>query len=77
MIAVAKAFSTSVGTGTLITAMENQEEFRKFANEFGATTGRPRDIGYFDAVATKQGLEIQAANEIALTKLDCLSGMPI
>ena len=76
VIAVAKAFSTSVGTGTLITAMENQEEFRKFANEFGATTGRPRDIGYFDAVATKQGLEIQAANEIALTKLDCLSGMP-
>ncbi|HAD43854.1 MAG TPA: adenylosuccinate synthetase, partial [Plesiomonas shigelloides] len=75
IIAVAKAFSSSVGTGTLITAMEHQDAFREAANEFGAVTGRPRDMGYFDAVATKNGIEIQAATEIALTKLDCLSGM--
>ncbi|NAW58045.1 MULTISPECIES: adenylosuccinate synthase [unclassified Vibrio] len=75
VIAVAKAFSSSVGTGTLITAMEEQDAFREAANEFGATTGRPRDMGYFDAVATKNGVELQAATEIALTKVDCLTGL--
>ncbi|MGF1834743.1 adenylosuccinate synthase [Photobacterium sanguinicancri] len=75
VIAVAKAFSSSVGTGTLVTAMEEQDAFREAANEFGATTGRPRDMGYFDAVATRNGVEIQAATEIALTKVDCLSGL--
>ena len=75
VIAVAKAFSSSVGTGTLITAMEDQDQFREDAKEFGATTGRPRDMGYFDAVATRNGVELQAATEIALTKIDCLTGM--
>lgn len=75
VIAVAKAFSSSVGTGTLVTAMEEQDNFRENANEFGATTGRPRDMGYFDAVATRNGVELQAATEIALTKIDCLSGL--
>ncbi|HDF8078382.1 TPA: adenylosuccinate synthase [Vibrio parahaemolyticus] len=75
VIAVAKAFSSSVGTGTLITAMEEQDAFRELAGEFGATTGRPRDMGYFDAVATKNGVELQAATEIALTKVDCLTGL--
>ncbi|ELM6621792.1 adenylosuccinate synthase [Vibrio fluvialis] len=75
VIAVAKSFSSSVGTGTLITAMEEQDSFREAANEYGAVTGRPRDMGYFDAVATRNGVELQAATEVALTKLDCLSGM--
>ena len=75
VIAVAKAFSSSVGTGTLVTAMEEQDNFRESANEYGATTGRPRDMGYFDAVATRNGVELQAATEIALTKIDCLTGM--
>jgi adenylosuccinate synthase len=75
VIAVAKSFSSSVGTGTLITAMEEQDNFREAANEYGAVTGRPRDMGYFDAVATRNGVELQAATEVALTKLDCLSGM--
>ncbi|HCG7085821.1 TPA: adenylosuccinate synthase [Vibrio parahaemolyticus] len=75
VIAVAKAFSSSVGTGTLITAMEEQDAFRELAGEFGATTGRPRDMGYFDAVATKNGVALQAATEIALTKVDCLTGL--
>ncbi|MCG3721038.1 adenylosuccinate synthetase [Vibrio cincinnatiensis] len=75
VVAVAKAFSSSVGTGTLITAMEEQDAFREKANEFGATTGRPRDMGYFDAVATRNGVELQAATEVALTKIDCLTGL--
>ncbi|WP_086982828.1 adenylosuccinate synthase [Vibrio aphrogenes] len=75
IVAVAKSFSSSVGTGTLVTAMEEQDSFREAANEFGAVTGRPRDMGYFDAVATRNGVELQAATEIALTKIDCLSGM--
>ncbi len=75
IIAVAKSFSSSVGTGTLVTAMEEQDNFREAANEYGAVTGRPRDMGYFDAVATRNGVELQAATEIALTKIDCLSGM--
>jgi adenylosuccinate synthase len=75
IIAVAKSFSSSVGTGTLVTAMEEQDNFRESANEYGAVTGRPRDMGYFDAVATRNGVELQAATEIALTKIDCLSGL--
>ncbi|SQH76689.1 Adenylosuccinate synthetase 2 [Shewanella benthica] len=75
IIAVAKAFSSSVGTGTLVTAMEEQDNFREASNEYGAVTGRPRDMGYFDAVATRNGVELQAATEIALTKIDCLTGM--
>ncbi|WP_432463612.1 MULTISPECIES: adenylosuccinate synthase [unclassified Agarivorans] len=75
VIAVAKSFSSSVGTGTLVTAMEEQDNFRESSNEYGAVTGRPRDMGYFDAVATRNGVELQAATEIALTKIDCLSGM--
>ncbi|MGB2078225.1 MAG: adenylosuccinate synthase [Vibrio sp.] len=75
VIAVAKSFSSSVGTGTLVTAMAEQDNFREAANEYGAVTGRPRDMGYFDAVATRNGVDLQAATEIALTKIDCLSGM--
>ena len=75
VIAVAKSFSSSVGTGTLVTAMAEQDNFRESANEYGAVTGRPRDMGYFDAVATRNGVDLQAATEIALTKIDCLSGM--
>ncbi|MDN3682450.1 adenylosuccinate synthase [Vibrio tapetis subsp. quintayensis] len=75
IIAVAKSFSSSVGTGTLVTAMEEQDNFRESSNEYGAVTGRPRDMGYFDAVATRNGIELQAATEIALTKIDCLTGM--
>jgi adenylosuccinate synthase len=55
--------------------MEEQDNFRESANEFGATTGRPRDMGFFDAVATRNGVELQAATEIALTKIDCLTGL--
>jgi len=75
VIAVAKSFSSSVGAGTLVTAMAEQDNFRESANEYGAVTGRPRDMGFFDAVATRNGVELQAETEIALTKIDCLTGM--
>jgi len=72
--AVVKAFSSSVGAGPFPTALDNMNELRETAFEFGARTGRPRDVGHFDAVATRYGIEVQNTDEVALTKLDCLSG---
>jgi adenylosuccinate synthase len=51
------------------------EELRKAGNEYGAKTGRPRRVGPIDLVASRYGVEVQAATEVALTKLDVLSGM--
>ncbi len=74
--AVVKAFSTCVGEGPFITKMEEDEahELRERAKEYGAATGRPRTIGHFDALATRFGVWAQSATEVALTKLDSLSG---
>ncbi len=76
VLAVVKAFSTCVGEGPFVTLMEEAEAnvLRETAKEYGAATGRPRTIGHFDALATRYGAEVQGANEIALTKLDSLSG---
>ena len=51
------------------------ESLRKAGDEYGAKTGRPRRVGAMDLVATAYGIEVQAATEIALTKLDVLSNM--
>ncbi|WP_289490254.1 adenylosuccinate synthetase, partial [Klebsiella pneumoniae] len=51
------------------------EELRKNGFEYGAKTGRPRRVGPIDIVATRYGVEVQAATTIALTKLDVLSYM--
>ena len=74
--AVVKAFSTCVGEGPFVTEIHGEpaEIFRSRTGEFGAVTGRPRRIGHFDAVATRYGVRIQGATEVALTKLDNLSG---
>jgi len=79
VIAVVKAFSTCVGEGPFVTLMEKEEadQLREIAKEYGAATGRPRTIGHFDAVATKYGVKVQGATEIALTKLDSLTGKKI
>jgi len=71
-----KAFSTAVGEGPFVTEMETEEAkaLREVANEYGAATGRPRRIGHFDALASRYGVQVQDATEIALTKLDSLSG---
>lgn len=76
VVAVVKAFSTCVGEGPFVTLMEKEEanELREIAKEYGAATGRPRTIGHFDALATRYGAWAQGATDIALTKLDSLSG---
>jgi adenylosuccinate synthase len=76
--AVVKAFSTCVGEGPFVTEMSPDiaEPFRQRTGEYGAATGRPRRIGHFDAVATRYGVRVQNASEVALTKLDNLSGVP-
>lgn len=73
--AVVKAFSTCVGEGPFVTEIHGPEAdaFRQRTGEFGAATGRPRRIGHFDAVATRYGVKVQTASEVALTKLDNLS----
>ena len=76
VIAVIKAFSTCVGEGPFVTLMDEQEanELREVAHEYGAATGRPRTIGHFDGVASRYGVWAQGATEVAVTKLDSLSG---
>ncbi len=77
VIGVAKAYSTCVGEGPFVCEMfgEEAERLRAEGAEYGAKTGRPRRVGPFDAVATRYGAAMQAATEIALTKLDVLSYM--
>ncbi len=74
---VVKAYSSAVGAGAFVSEIFNEEadELRKRGGdggEFGATTGRPRRMGWFDAVATRYGCRVQGATEVALTVLDVL-----
>ena len=75
-IGVMKAYSTCVGEGPFTAEMfgEEAERLREAGGEYGAATGRPRRVGPFDVVASKYGIRCQGADEIALTKLDILSG---
>lgn len=77
VVGVVKAYSTCVGEGPFVCEMfgSEAEELRKEGFEYGAKTGRPRRVGPLDIVATRYGVEVQAATEIALTKLDVLSYM--
>ena len=72
-----KAYSTCVGEGPFVCEMfgEEAELLREAGGEYGAKTGRPRRVGPIDLVATRYGVEVQSATEIALTKLDVLSYM--
>jgi adenylosuccinate synthase len=74
---VMKAFSTCVGEGPFTTEIHGElaNQIRETSFEFGAKTGRPRRIGWFDVVASKYGADVSGATEIALTKLDSLSGL--
>ena len=74
---VAKAYSSAVGAGAFVSEIfgEEADELRKRGGdkgEFGATTGRPRRVGWFDAVATRYGCRVQGATSVALTVLDPL-----
>lgn len=73
---VAKAYMTRVGGGPFPTRMEPQDEerIRERGKEFGATTGRPRNCGWFDLLATRYSCNVGRVDEIALTRLDILTG---
>lgn len=77
IVGVVKAYSTCVGEGPFVCEMfgEEAEQLRQAGAEYGAKTGRPRRVGPIDLVATKYGVAVQDATEIALTKLDILSYM--
>ena len=77
IIAVTKAYSSCVGSGPFVTELEGDEaeELRRRggdAGEYGAKTGRPRRVGWFDAVATRYGCMVQGATECVMTNLDVL-----
>jgi adenylosuccinate synthase len=77
IVAVAKAYSSCVGAGPFVTEIfgDAAEELRRRGGdrgEYGATTGRPRRMGWFDAVATRYGCRLQGATEVALSLLDVL-----
>lgn len=77
IITVVKAYSSAVGGGVFVSEIfgDEADELRRRGGdkgEFGATTGRPRRMGWFDAVATRYGCRIQGATEVAFTVLDVL-----
>lgn len=74
-IGIMKAYSTCVGEGPFTAEQfgPEAETLRQAGGEYGAATGRPRRVGPFDAVASRYGVMVQGADELALTKLDVLS----
>lgn len=75
---VIKAYSSAVGAGAFVSEIfgEEAQQLRDHGGdggEYGATTGRPRRMGWFDCVATRYGCAVQGATEVVLTALDCLS----
>ncbi len=77
IITVVKAYSSAVGAGEFVSEIfgEEADELRKRGGdggEFGATTGRPRRMGWFDCVASRFGCKIQGATQVALTVIDVL-----
>ena len=76
IIGVVKAYTTRVGNGPLPTEVESplQERLREAGDEYGATTGRPRRCGWFDAVVVRYAARINSLTELAVTKLDVLDG---
>ncbi|MBR6706514.1 MAG: adenylosuccinate synthase [Clostridia bacterium] len=77
IIAVTKAYSSCVGAGPFVTELEGDEaeELRRRggdSGEYGAKTGRPRRVGWFDCVATRYGCLVQGATECVMTNLDVL-----
>lgn len=74
-IGIMKAYSTCVGEGPFTVELfgDEAEALRKAGGEYGAATGRPRRVGPFDVPASRYGVRVQGATEIALTKMDVLS----
>ncbi|HKO16553.1 MAG TPA: adenylosuccinate synthase [Gemmatimonadaceae bacterium] len=78
VLGVVKAYTTRVGSGPLPTEMEEPlaTELRQLGNEFGATTGRARRCGWFDAVVVRYAARINGLTDLAVTKLDVLDTLP-
>jgi len=78
IVGIAKAYTTRVGEGPFPTELNNdlEEKIRKIGREFGATTGRPRRCGWFDAVMVRESIVVNGMTKINLTKLDVLTGLP-
>lgn len=78
VIGIAKAYCTRVGEGPFPTELldEMGDQLREQGHEYGATTGRPRRCGWFDAVATTNSIQTAGIDALNLTKLDVLSGIP-
>ena len=78
VVVVSKASSSAVGAGEFVSEIfgDEAEKLRKRGGdggEYGATTGRPRRVGFYDTVASRYGVRLQGGTEVALTVLDCLS----
>jgi adenylosuccinate synthase len=79
VIGVVKAYTTAVGAGPVPTDQGDNDIaqwLRESGNEYGATTGRPRRCGWFDAVALNYVAYLNGFTDVAITKLDVLDGMP-
>ena len=76
VVGTTKAYSSAVGGGPFVCEFSGDEAhaLREAGGEYGASTGRPRRVGGFDVVASRYGVMLQGATELALTKLDVLSG---
>jgi adenylosuccinate synthase len=77
VLGITKAYSTRVGSGPFPTELFDEvgKHLAERGNEFGATTGRPRRCGWFDAVALRQAVQINSISGLCLTKLDVLDGL--
>ncbi len=78
VVGIMKAYVTRVGSGPFPTELDNElgVSIRTAGNEFGATTGRPRRCGWFDAVGARYAVRINGLTAINLTKVDVLTGQP-
>jgi adenylosuccinate synthase len=77
VLGITKAYTTRVGSGPFPTELEDEigKQIATRGNEFGATTGRPRRCGWFDAAALKRSIQINGISGLCVTKLDVLDGM--
>jgi len=78
VIGVSKAYTTRVGSGPFPTELTDElgERLREKGREYGATTGRPRRCGWFDAVVVRHAVRVNGIDSIVLMKLDVLNGLP-
>jgi adenylosuccinate synthase len=77
VLGITKAYTTRVGSGPFPTELSDEvgEQLRQRGQEFGATTGRPRRTGWFDAAALKRSIQLNGLSGLCITKLDVLDGV--